>query len=41
MHRREGGPVEGMMSTGPQQMSVPAGIAAYRPRMIEQNVMQR
>ncbi|XP_052093536.1 histone-lysine N-methyltransferase 2C-like isoform X6 [Mytilus californianus] len=40
MHRREG-PVEGMISTGPQQMSVPAGMAAFRPRMMEQNVMQR
>lgn len=40
MHRREGS-MEGMMGTGPQQITVPPGMAPYRPRMIDQNAIQR
>lgn len=40
MHRREGS-MEGMMGTGPQQITIPPGMAPYRPRMIDQNAIQR
>jgi len=33
--------MEGMMGTGLQQITVPPGMAPYRPRMIDQNAIQR